>query len=189
MNRTSSHLQLVSGGSKRISHGIALDRDAINAANKSREDCGILDTDLVAAFCIMVSLWCFKVLIKKGLDPQVVDRYLILYTDNLLIVVVNNIQGRWFANNRMSVRQGDKFAMELFSFDMDPILKYLHKRLKGILIHSSPRLGPLQQHPQPPQYPFPMSASDQPPNPLVQPITISLPSLLAMMITLGNPKR
>ena len=69
----------------------------------------------------------------------------------------------------MSVRQGDKFAMELFLFGMDPIIKYLHKRLKGILIYSSPRLGPLQQHPQPPQYPFPTSASDQPLNPHVQP--------------------
>ena len=94
MDRKSSHLQLVSGGSKRISHGIALARDAINAANKSREECGMLDTNVVAAFCNMVSLWCFRVLIKKGLDPQVIDRYLILYTNHLSIIVVNNIQGR-----------------------------------------------------------------------------------------------
>ena len=83
MDRTISPLQLVSGGRKRISHGIALARNAINAANKSKEECGILDTDLVAAFCNMVSTWCFRVLIKKSLDPQVIDRYLNLYTDNL----------------------------------------------------------------------------------------------------------
>ena len=100
IDRTISPLQLVSGGSKRISHGIALARDAINAANKSKEECGILDTDLVAAFCNMVLLWCFRVLIKKGLNPQVIDRYPNLYTDNLSIVVVNNIQGRCIANNR-----------------------------------------------------------------------------------------
>ena len=94
MDRTISHLQLVSGGRKRISHGIALARDAINAANKSREECGILDTNLVAAFCNKVSTWCFRVLIRKGIDLQVVDRYLNLYTDNLSIVVVNNIQGK-----------------------------------------------------------------------------------------------
>ena len=169
MDRTIFHLQLVSGESKRVSHGIALAREAINTANKSREECGKLDTDLVAAFCNMVSLWCFRVLIRKGLDPQVVDWYLNLYTDNLSIVVLNNIQGRCIANNRMSVRQGDKFAMELFSFGMDPIIDYLHKRLKGILIHSSPRLGPLPQHPPPFQYPVPTPAPDPPLNPPVHP--------------------
>ena len=121
MDRTIFHLQLVSGGSKRVSHDIALARDAINTANKTRKECGKLDTDLVAAFCKIVSLWCFRVLIRKGLDPQVVDWYLNLYTDNLLIVVVNNIQCRSIANNRMSVRKGDEFLMELFSLGMDPI--------------------------------------------------------------------
>ena len=109
-------------------------------------------------------------LIRKGLDPQVVDWYLNLYTDNLLIVIVNNIQCRCIANNRMSVRQGDKLVMELFSLGIDPILDYLHKCLKGILIHSSPRLCPLLQHAHPPQYPVPMPASDQPLNPHLQPL-------------------
>ena len=56
-----------------ISHEIAMARDAINSANKSKEECGILDTNLVAAFSNMVSMWCFKVLLKKDINPQVID--------------------------------------------------------------------------------------------------------------------
>ena len=122
MHRTISPLQLVSGGDKRISHGVAMARDAIMATSNSSLRCGILDTDLIAAFCNMVALWCFMVLKKKGLDDQVIERYKNLYADNISIVVVNGIKGRAVKNIRMSVRQGDKFAMELFSYGMDPIL-------------------------------------------------------------------
>ena len=54
MCRTISPLQLVTGGDKRISHGVAMARDAIYAAGINRDRCGILDTDLMAAFCNMV---------------------------------------------------------------------------------------------------------------------------------------
>ena len=54
MTHTVSHLQLVAGEDRRIHHGIALARDAIHVAGKSRTGCGILDTDLVAAFDWMV---------------------------------------------------------------------------------------------------------------------------------------
>ena len=74
MHRTISPLQLVSGGDKRISHGVAMARDAIMATTNSSLRCGILDTDLIAAFCNMVALWCFMVLRKKGLDDQVIKR-------------------------------------------------------------------------------------------------------------------
>ena len=50
MKRTVSPLQLVAGDDRRLHHGIALARDAIHAAGKSKHGCGILDTDLVAAF-------------------------------------------------------------------------------------------------------------------------------------------
>ena len=50
MSRTVSPLQLVTGGDKRISHGVAMARDAIHIAGKNRTRCGILDTDLIAAF-------------------------------------------------------------------------------------------------------------------------------------------
>ena len=42
----------------------------------------------------------------------------------------------------MSVRQGDKFAMEIFAYGMDPVLDYLSVRLKGILINSQIAQGP-----------------------------------------------
>ena len=54
---------------------------------------GILDTDLVADFCKVVIAWCFKVMLKKGSHQAVIDRYLNLYTNKILIVVVNNIPG------------------------------------------------------------------------------------------------
>ena len=40
MTHTVSHLQLVAGEDRRIHHGIALARDAIHAAGKSRFGCG-----------------------------------------------------------------------------------------------------------------------------------------------------
>ena len=42
--------QLVAGSNRRIHHGIARARDAIFAAGKRKEGCGILDTDYIAAF-------------------------------------------------------------------------------------------------------------------------------------------
>ena len=45
----------------------------------------------------------------------------------------------------MSVRQGDKFAMEIFAYGMDPVLDYLYVRLKGILINSQIAQGPKSQ--------------------------------------------
>ena len=58
MTRTISSLQLVYSGDKRISHGVAMARDAIFAAGESETACDILDTDLIAAFCKMVATWC-----------------------------------------------------------------------------------------------------------------------------------
>ena len=68
---------------------------------------------------------------KKCLENAIIEQYKSLYFDNMSIIVVNNIQGRCIKNTRLSIRQGDKFAMELFSYGMDPILGYLEKRLTG----------------------------------------------------------
>ena len=143
MTRTISPNQLVTGGDRRISHGVAKARDAIHAASSLKSGCGILDTDLVAAFCNMVLTWCLKVLRKKGLSENVIKRYENLYNDHMSIIVVNTILGRSVKNARLTIRQGDKFAMELFTFGMDPILIYLEKRLKGIVVHSLPVQGPM----------------------------------------------
>ena len=155
MRRTISPHQLVTGGDRRISHGVALARDAIQASSSLKSGCGILDTDLIAAFCNMTLPWCLLVMKKKGIDEKVINRYLNLYRDNYSIVVVNNIKGRCIKNVRMSVRQGDKFAMEIFSFGMDPVLTYLERRLEGILIHSLPVQGPVLDRQPPPPPPLP----------------------------------
>ena len=170
MIRTISSLQLVTGGDKRISHGVAMARDAIHAAGTNRDRCGILDTDLIAAFCNMVSTWCFTVMARKKLDHEVICRYRNLYDRNFLIVVVNGIQGRCIENKRMSVRQGDKFAMEIFAYGMDPVLEYLAARLKGIVINShriqGPPSNPLQlASPRPPPPPALPGLPPLPPQP------------------------
>ena len=67
MTHTVSPLQLVGGEDRRIHHGIALARDAITAAGKAKVGCGILDTDLIAAFDWMVMPWVQMVLARKGL--------------------------------------------------------------------------------------------------------------------------
>ena len=66
LTHTFSPLQLVAGSDKRIHHGINLERDAIWAAGKRGQGCGIMDTDLVAGFDYMNQTWCLKVLEKKG---------------------------------------------------------------------------------------------------------------------------
>ena len=86
--------------------------------------------------------WVCMVLGKKGLDSRAISRLKHLYKNNLSVIVVNNIPGKSVKNIRLSLRQGDLPSMHLFSFGIDPILGYLEKRLKGILITSLPVLGP-----------------------------------------------
>ena len=82
MPHTISPLQLVAGGDRRIHHGIALARDAIQAAGKSKTGCGILDTDLIAAFDWMVMSWVQMVLRKKGMCEEAIRRATNLYSDS-----------------------------------------------------------------------------------------------------------
>ena len=53
-------------------------------------------------------------------------------------------------NTRQSIRQGDKASMEWFTYGIDPILHYLERRLQGIVIHSTPVLGPEEANITPP---------------------------------------
>ena len=141
---TLSHLQLVAGSNHRIHHGINLARNAIFAAGKrGHKGCGILDTDLIAAFDYLCLAWAFLVLEKKGLNKKVIARLKNLYKDNMSVVVVNNIHGKIVENIRLSLRQGGIPSMHLFSYGIDPLLTYLEKRLKGILISSLPLFGPI----------------------------------------------
>ena len=104
--------------------------------------CGILDTDLIAAFDYLCLDWVYMVLEKKGLDKKVISRLKNLYMDNYTIIVVNNMQGKVVKNIRLSLRQGDLPSMHFFSYGIDPLLSYLERRLQGVLIFSLPVQGP-----------------------------------------------
>ena len=73
-----------------------------------------------------------------------------LYANNISVVVVNNVSGAAVKNMRLTLRQGDVPSMELFSFGIDPLLVLLERVLKGILICSTPALGPKTLHGHPP---------------------------------------
>ena len=114
-------------------------------ASLGHPGCGILDTDLIAAFDWLCLDWVYMVLEKKGLPSQVIQRLTNLYRDNLAVVVVNKIPGKSVLNVRLSLKQGDLPSMHLFSYGIDPLLCYLEKRLRGILISSLPVQGPVLQ--------------------------------------------
>ena len=139
-----SPLQLVAGEDRRIHHGINFARDAIYATGRQgHQGCGILDTDLIAAFDWLCLDWVYKVLERKGLPRQVLLRIQNSYRDNIAVVVVNNVPGKAVKNVRLSLKQGDLPSMHLFSYGIDPLLVYLNNRLRGILISSLPVLGPV----------------------------------------------
>ena len=119
---TLSPCQLAAGDDRRIHHGINKARDAIWAAGQRGERAGILDNDYQAAFDFMVLLWVFKVLQAKGLDPEVIERLRSIYSENITVVVVNNIPGRSFKNIRWSIRKGDRPSLILFNYGIDPHL-------------------------------------------------------------------
>ena len=100
-------------------------RNAIFAASKpGHAGCGILDTDLIAAFDYLCMDWVYMVLDKKGLDRKVISRLRNLYMDSYTITVVNNIQGKAIKNTRLSLRQGDLPSMHFFSYGIDPLLRH-----------------------------------------------------------------
>ena len=91
----------------------------------------------------MLLYWVFKVLKAKGLDKAVIDRLNRVYSNNLTVVVVNNILGKSIQNIYMSIRQGDRQSSNLFCYGIDPHLAWLERRLQGILIYKQHALGPL----------------------------------------------
>ena len=119
--------KLVTGGDRRISHGVAL---AIQAATFLKSG-----TDIEAAFCNIVLTWCYQVMKMKGLR---------ICSDHFSIVVLNNIAGRCIKNASLTIRQGDKFSIEMFTYGMNPVLVYLEKFLQGIPILQLPVQGPVQ---------------------------------------------
>ena len=140
---TLSPSQLAAGDNRRIHHGINKARDAITAAGRGKEGVGILDNDYKAAFDYMVLHWVFKVLKAKGLSQEVIDRMANLYSNNLTVVVVNNIPGRCIPNNYYSIRQGDRQSGNLFCYGIYFHITWLESRLRGIPIYRQPALGPV----------------------------------------------
>ena len=124
------------GSDRRIHHGINKARDAIFMASERNQKCGILDNDYKAAFDFMVLKWVFKVLLAKGIDEEVVNRFHNLYNNHMTVVVVNGVQGGCFPNIRWSIRQGDKPSSTFFCYGIDPLLDWLENRLKGIPIYT-----------------------------------------------------
>ena len=141
-NHCLSSVQYVGGKDRRIHHGISRARDAIYSAGQSKVGCGIADMDFIAAFDWLVLSWVWQVLEKLGVSGSVINRVKGLYKDSITITVVNNQLGRVFQDRRGLLRQGGCASMEWFSFGIDPLLRYLEKRLQGILISSLPVLGP-----------------------------------------------
>ena len=69
-----------------------------------------------------------------------------IYRNNITVVIVNNIPGKAFINERWSMRQGDLPSVFWFSYGIDPLILYLEKYLQGITVYSTPTLGPTLPH-------------------------------------------
>ena len=153
LNHTLCPQQFATGDDKKISFGICQARDTIQACSKSKLTCGIADLDFEAAFDYLCLGWVKKVLQKKGLSQDNLDRFINTYDKGITLPVVNNIIGKPIKNLRLSLRQGDRPSGVWFCFGIDPLLVFLQKHLKGILVHSIPVEGPSeinQERPLPP---------------------------------------
>ena len=142
LSHTLSPNQLAAGDDRRITFGISLARDAIYAAGRRRQGCGLVDNDFEAAFDFLCLDWVKLVLRRKGVAEAALTRFSNLYKDGITIPVINNVPGKPIPNKRLSLRQGDRPSGVWFCYGIDPLLVYLDRRLQGILIHSLPVLGP-----------------------------------------------
>ena len=70
LSHTLSPCQLAAGDDRRITFGISLARDAIYAASKRKEGCGLADNDFEAAFDFLCLEWVKQVLRRRGLLKQ-----------------------------------------------------------------------------------------------------------------------
>ena len=117
-------------------------RDAITVAEKNKLSCGILETDYMAAFDYLVMHWVFKILARKGVREQEIQRLKKLYAENITVVVVNNSMGKAIMNLRWTLRQGDLPSMFWFAYAIDPLIIFLDNKLKSIPLYSIPLHDP-----------------------------------------------
>ena len=83
---------------------------------------------------------------RKGACQEFLSRISNLYSNNLSVVVVNNIHGAAVENVWLTLRQCDLPSMELFCFGIDSLMPRLEPQLHGILIASIPVQGPRVCH-------------------------------------------
>ena len=146
MTHTVSPLQLVAGDDRRIHHGIARARDAIQAASKSGVGCALLNLDFMATFDYQVfNDWVLPVLRARGLSENVEKNLVNIFNDRITVPVVNSVQGQAVKNKRGNLSQGCPSAMNWFSYAIDPLLCFLERRLKGIPIYSLPLHCPAER--------------------------------------------
>ena len=74
INHIISSKQYAQGKTKRISHAIALARDAIYASSQRNKGCAIADLDFKSAFDFLCMDWVFTVLERKGLQSEAIKR-------------------------------------------------------------------------------------------------------------------
>ena len=124
LNSTATHtlspMQLVAGSDRRIHHGICRARDTVMAAGNSSQGGYLMDSDYEAGFDWLTLEWVWLVLLAKGCDNRVVDRYKRLYQGRETLVVVNNIVGESIPNIRGSLAQGDRPSMYFFASGWTP---------------------------------------------------------------------
>ena len=101
-----------------------------------------MDNDYKAAFDLMDAEWPIMVLEKKGCGPTMGAWLRSFFTEVYSIVVINGILGAKILLQR-SLRQGDLPSMILFGIGIDPHLIRLSNRLNGIVLYSTPTLGPV----------------------------------------------
>ena len=82
---------------------------------------------------------------KKGICDSVLERLERLYIKGMTRVSVNNILGSLIKNIMQSLRHGDLLSMLWFILAMEPLLKSLKRRLKGVVIRTVQVEGPLEE--------------------------------------------
>ena len=84
----------------------------VHVAQNKNLRCGIGDQDYIAAFDYLVLPWVWKVLRKKGVNEESINRLENLYENGLTIPVINGIPRKAIKDIRKSLRQGGKGSIE-----------------------------------------------------------------------------
>ena len=74
-----------------------------------------------------------------------INRLKNLYSKSISIFVVKDVPGKAVPSLCESLCQGELPSMHIFCYGIDPLIVYLEKQLKGILIASLPVSGPVTQ--------------------------------------------